>query len=167
MTSGAGVAPNASLAARAAHSRVASLAARAAHSRVASSASGAGTPSDTALAARASRASSAALTARTRLVAATRKEQSGTNQAGEPAYPRGRRHQQISSTVQDITGAPVSIQGKHYRSALEQPAGKALPLPRPPDPSYLDKAEPRDLPGPAAILAPLRIAALLNLGLLT
>ena len=38
-----------------------------------------------------------------------------------------------------------AIQGDHYLSALEQPAGKPLILPRPTDPSYLYKAEPRDI----------------------
>ena len=39
----------------------------------------------------------------------------------------------------------AAIQGNHYLSALEQPKGKALILPRPTDPSYLYTAEPRDV----------------------
>ncbi len=39
----------------------------------------------------------------------------------------------------------AAIQGNHYLSALEQPKGKPLVIPRPTDPSYLYKAEPRDI----------------------
>jgi endonuclease YncB( thermonuclease family) len=39
----------------------------------------------------------------------------------------------------------AAIKGDHYLSALDQPAGKPLRLPRPTDPSYLYKAEPRDI----------------------
>ena len=39
----------------------------------------------------------------------------------------------------------AAIQGGHYLSALEQPKGKPLTLPRPTDPSYLYKAEVRDV----------------------
>jgi len=39
----------------------------------------------------------------------------------------------------------AAIQGNHYQSALDQPEGKALQLPRPSDPSYLYKAEVRDV----------------------
>jgi endonuclease YncB( thermonuclease family) len=45
-------------------------------------------------------------------------------------------------SVQRLTAA---IQGDHYLSALEQPEGKHLKLPRPTDPSYLYKAEVRDV----------------------
>ena len=38
----------------------------------------------------------------------------------------------------------AAIKGAHYLSALDQAAGKPLRLPRPTDPSYLYKAEPRD-----------------------
>ena len=39
----------------------------------------------------------------------------------------------------------AAIQGDHYLSALEQPKGKPLELPRPTNPSYLYKAEVRDV----------------------
>jgi endonuclease YncB( thermonuclease family) len=39
----------------------------------------------------------------------------------------------------------IAIQGNHYQSALEQTKGKPLTIPRPRDPSYLYKAEVRDV----------------------
>jgi endonuclease YncB( thermonuclease family) len=45
-------------------------------------------------------------------------------------------------SVKRLTAA---IQGDHYQSALEQPKGKPLTIPRPTDPSYLYKAEVRDV----------------------
>ena len=45
-------------------------------------------------------------------------------------------------SVKRLTAA---IQGDHYLSALEQPKGKPLELPRPTNPSYLYKAEVRDV----------------------
>ena len=39
----------------------------------------------------------------------------------------------------------AAMKGNHYLSAIEQPAGKPLRLPRPSNPSYLYKAEPRDI----------------------
>jgi endonuclease YncB( thermonuclease family) len=45
-------------------------------------------------------------------------------------------------SVKRLTAA---IQGDHYLSALDQPAGKPLKLPRPTNPSYLYKAEVRDV----------------------
>ena len=39
----------------------------------------------------------------------------------------------------------AAIEGDHYLSTLEQPKGKPLELPRPTDPSYLYKAEVRDV----------------------
>jgi hypothetical protein len=45
-------------------------------------------------------------------------------------------------SVKRLTAA---IQGDHYLSALEQPEGKPLTIPRPTDPSYLYQAEVRDV----------------------
>jgi endonuclease YncB( thermonuclease family) len=45
-------------------------------------------------------------------------------------------------SVKRLTAA---IQGNHYLSALDRPKGKPLELPRPSDPSYLYKAEVRDV----------------------
>ena len=45
-------------------------------------------------------------------------------------------------SIQRLTTA---IQGNHYLSALEQPEGKPITIPRPTDPSYLYKAEVRDV----------------------
>ncbi|MBT8465591.1 MAG: thermonuclease family protein [Deltaproteobacteria bacterium] len=39
----------------------------------------------------------------------------------------------------------AAIKGNHYLSALDQPPGKPLRLPRPTDPSYLYNAEPHDV----------------------
>jgi endonuclease YncB( thermonuclease family) len=45
-------------------------------------------------------------------------------------------------SIQRLTTA---IQGNHYLSALEQPDGKPITIPRPTDPTYLYKAEVRDV----------------------
>jgi endonuclease YncB( thermonuclease family) len=55
-------------------------------------------------------------------------------------------YQQLALTdALSVKRLTIAIQSDHYQSALDQPKGKPLQLPRPRDPSYLYKAEVRDV----------------------
>jgi hypothetical protein len=78
-------------------------------------------------------------------------ERAATQALIESYWSIGKRIAKEELNTRAATGAlsvkrlTDAIQGNHYLSALDRPKGKPLELPRPSDPSYLYKAEVRDV----------------------
>ena len=78
-------------------------------------------------------------------------ERAATQALIESYWSIGKRIAKEKLNTRAATGAlsvkrlTAAIQGNHYLSALDRPKGKPLELPRPSDPSYLYKAEVRDV----------------------